>query len=84
MKNKKCMLLREISRIQFAAWELHLYLDTHQCDEKAMAMSKKYSERARELLKEYEDCYGPLTAGSQSGSEWLADPWPWDVKECDC
>ena len=69
----KCKLMRELSAVSFAAWELHLYLDTHPCDEKALEMHKKYSERARELKEEYE--------------RWMAyvmthipDPFP-DIKE---
>ena len=45
----KCKLMRELSSVKFAAWELHLYLDTHPCDEKALEMHKKYTERAKEL-----------------------------------
>ena len=50
----KCKLLKEISAVSFAAWELHLYLDTHPCDEKAIEMHRKYTVRAMELRKEYE------------------------------
>ena len=42
----KCKLMREISAVEFAAWELHLYLDTHPCDEKALEMQQNYVERA--------------------------------------
>ena len=80
----KCKLLREISAVSFAAWELHLYLDTHPCDEKAIEMHRKYTERATELKKEYEECFGPLTHKSGSGYVWIKDPWPWEYMECDC
>lgn len=81
----KCKLMRELSSVKFAVWELHLYLDTHPCDEKALEMHKKYSKRAKELTEEYEECYGPLTHKSDSGLEWVKNPWPWEyVKECDC
>ena len=80
----KCKLMREISAVSFAGWELHLYLDTHPCDEKALEMHRKYSERAMELKKEYEECFGPLTHYSGSGLDWIKDPWPWEYKECGC
>lgn len=80
----KCKLLREISAVEFAAWELHLYLDTHPCDEKAMAMHKKYSARAQQLTEEYEETFGPLTHRADSGFQWIKNPWPWENKECDC
>lgn len=83
MENK-CKLMRELSSAQFAAWELHLYLDTHKCDKKALEMNKKYTMRANELMEEYEEKYGPLSPRSGSGEAWLRDPWPWEYKECGC
>lgn len=80
----RCKLLRELSAVEFAAWELHLYLDTHKCDEQALKLHKKYTDRAMELKAEFEECFGPLTHKSGSGEEWIKDPWPWDYKECDC
>ncbi len=80
----KCKLLREISAVEFAAWELHLYLDTHVCDEKALDMKKKYSKRAKELREEYEEKFGGLNYTTASGAVWLKNPWPWEYKECDC
>lgn len=80
----KCRLLRELSNAQFAAWELHLYLDTHKCDKKALEMNRKYSERAMELMEEYEERFGPLTPSCGSGEAWISDPWPWENKECGC
>lgn len=80
----KCKLMRELSAVKFAAWELHLYLDTHPCDEKALEMHKKYSERAKELTEEYEECFGPLTHEEGSGLAWVKNPWPWEYMECDC
>lgn len=80
----RCKLMRELSAVQFAAWELHIYLDTHPCDEKAMEMHRKYTERAMELREEYEECFGPLTHTAASGAEWIKNPWPWEYMECDC
>lgn len=80
----KCKLMREISAVEFAAWELHMYLDTHPCDEKALEMQRKYVERAKELREEYEECYGPLNYKAGSGAAWVKNPWPWEYMECDC
>ncbi len=80
----KTKLMREISSVEFAAWELHLYLDTHPCDEKALEMQRKYSERAEQLRKEYEESCGPLNYKSGSGMNWVKNPWPWEYMECDC
>ncbi|MBR5496740.1 MAG: spore coat protein CotJB [Clostridia bacterium] len=75
--NERMKLMRSLGAQQFAAWELHLYLDTHPCDEDAKRMHDKHMARAAELKAEYESKYGPLTAEGD-GCEWLKDPWPWE------
>lgn len=82
MENR-CKLLRDLSSAQFAAWELHLYLDTHECDKKALQMQRQYAEIAQRIKREYEELYGPLVTASGSGAAWLSDPWPWEGKECE-
>lgn len=80
----KLSILKELSAVEFAAWELHLYLDTHKCDEKALTMSKKYKNRANELRAEYEQLCGPISYATGSGEDWIKGPWPWEYKECGC
>jgi len=73
-------LLRQLSAAQFAAWELHMYLDTHKNDLEARKIYNKKTDQANELKKEYERKYGPLTVDSENCVEWLSDPWPWELK----
>ena len=71
----------KLSVAQFAAWELHIYLDTHPNDTEALAAYKKHTAKAKELKQEFETRFGPLTAGHVFGSatwEWIDNPWPWD------
>ncbi len=75
-------LLKKLSALQFAAWELHLYLDTHPDDFEALELHKKYACKSKELAELYESKYGPLRSMSGSGEMWLKNPWPWDIKEC--
>lgn len=83
MNNRETALLR-LSSVQFAAWELHIYLDTHPGDKEAQKRYDEYMAAYKALLKEFEAQYGPVTQPAD-GKEWLKDPWPWDVaKECDC
>ncbi len=83
MSNRESELLR-LSSVQFAAWELHVYLDTHPGDKEAKKRYKEYTAAYKSMLKEFEAQYGPITQPA-NGEEWLKDPWPWDVtKECDC
>ncbi len=76
------ILLKKLSALQFASWELHLYLDTHPHDKDAIEMQKKYTAKSKELRKIFEAKYGPLDYKSGSGEMWIKNPWPWDIKEC--
>lgn len=80
-------LLRKLSEAQFAAWETHLFLDTHPDDEAARKNLADYRQAARRLMEEFEKTYGPLTTRDPYGDtrfEWLNSPWPWDLtKEAD-
>ncbi len=79
--NDRDMLLRKLSSAQFAAWEMHMYLDTHPGDRQAMQAMRKYERRASELREEFESCFGPLSPMDMYGDtrfEWIRDPWPWD------
>ena len=84
MMHEKEMLQRKISAESFAAWELHLYLDTHPWDMEAQAAREKHIAKKDELVRIFEEKYGPL-AGSADFSAparlWLRDPWPWEYKE---
>ena len=73
-------LLRNLSSVQFALWELHLYLDTHPNDLEAIALHEKYEVKYMKLKKDYEEKFGPLTPTVGEGVDWLKNPWPWDEK----
>ena len=81
--NERERLLRQLSSVQFAAWELHMYLDTHKNDREARRIYNLKLARANELKMEFESKYGPLTINNENTDEWLCDPWPWEPKE-DC
>lgn len=81
MLTEKAKLMNMLSAEQFAAWELHLYLDTHPCDKNALRMHEKHSARAKELKEEFEKKYGPLTTKTGEGCEWVKAPWPWEKGE---
>ena len=73
-------LLWQMTAQQFAAFDTHLYLDTHQHDKTALQMYRNYQKAYESLAKEYEELYGPLSAGSAAKGtwEWIKDPWPWE------
>lgn len=75
-------LLMQISKAQFAAIDLNLYLDTHPCDQEALTLFKNIVSTHRSLVNDYEAQYGPLTAGSSSCNapfDWVSpdQKWPW-------
>ena len=82
--SERDMLLRKISVARFAAWELHIYLDTHPNDQRAMKSYEQYNKTADQLTAEFEEKYGPLTSGDIYGDsswQWVNAPWPWENQE---
>lgn len=73
-------LLKQISAAQFTLIELGLYLDTHPCDQKAIEAVKVAEAKRDELVKQFEQKYGPLTIGVDDSGDfsWICDPWPWE------
>lgn len=77
-------MLKKLSAYQFAAWDMHLYLDTHPWDLSMLETHNRTAAKARQLKAEYEEAFCPLTAKKAQGVEWLKGPWPWEIEECDC
>lgn len=83
MTADKTNLKFRLKAIRFSMWDLHLYLDTHPCDETAAELLENYREKYCCIKEEYEKAYGPLTHECCCGECWLKGPWPWE-RECDC
>lgn len=74
-------LLRQIQSYCFAAYDMLLYLDTHPDEKKAFSLFRELVEKSKELKKEYQNKYGPLSAFATAQSQsfdWLDNPWPWE------
>lgn len=74
-------------QIAFAMWELRLYLNTHPCDQEALAMLHKLQENCCEpnyATTFLEDV--PCTDGTRNPAwRWKNDPWPWEYEaNCGC
>lgn len=76
----KDQLLWKLTAEQFAAFDVHLYLDTHPNDTAAMELYNEYQKAYMEYKTEYESLYGPLTPDSAVGEmwKWIKNPWPWE------
>jgi spore coat protein JB len=81
--NERTQLLREFGAMSFAAFDIHLFLDTHPFNTEALTAFNHYCRTSNVLKDEYEAKYGPLTACSADDAnswEWVEGPWPWENK----
>ncbi len=74
-------LMAQIRAVDFALYEVILYLDVypHACD--ALETYQKLRARSHELHRDYEAQFGPLTAfGNESSAswDWMQKPAPWE------
>ena len=74
-------LMEQIRAVDFALYEVILYLDVypHSCD--ALETYHKLKAQREALRKEYENTCGPLTAfENESGAswDWIGSPFPWE------
>lgn len=83
MTNEQMKLMRQIQSNQFAAWELHIFLDTHPANRDAAKKLQEVREKIAELVQKYENAYGPINENSSNTSRWawITDPWPWESQE---
>jgi hypothetical protein len=74
------MMLRRINALDFALWELHIFLDTHPCNQEALVKYDDLSQKRMILAEQYEEQYGPLTMGENTERwSWVDSPWPWEA-----
>ena len=74
--------LVELMALDFAVYELGLYLVTHADDKEVLQLYCSYVQLAREGREKYQKMYGPLLQTDltpEDGYAWLKDPWPWEV-----
>lgn len=79
-KNRE-QLLNFINETSFAIDDIILYLDTHPCDEQALACYQNYRELREKAVREYTKCYGPLLVDNVDADNfwtWIESPWPWE------
>ncbi|HML35955.1 MAG TPA: spore coat protein CotJB [Bacillota bacterium] len=75
-------LLRKIQALEFAIYDISLYLDTHPTDQNALCFYHQHREMLDAAVDEYTKCYGPLTIGtveSKNKWTWIEKPWPWEL-----
>ncbi|WMJ90478.1 spore coat protein CotJB [Anaerocolumna sp. MB42-C2] len=82
MTNKsREQLMCIITESSFALDDCKLFLDTHPYDREALDYYQNYRQIRKEAMKEYRDCYGPISAYDVADANywtWIDDPWPWE------
>lgn len=77
--------------MDFAAWEIRLYLDTHPDDSRALELYRLYCEKSGYpsyacTFAMTSDDQGSTARGGCAASyetwRWLDDPWPWEQQGC--
>lgn len=80
--NGECTkLMRQIQTVDFALYEVVLYLDAYPKDCEALNTYHMLLARRRKLADAYEEACGPLTAWgnvSTTSWDWVKGPTPWE------
>lgn len=80
--NEQADMLTKIDSLGFALTDLNLFLDVNPNDKSAIDLFNQYRKQKEELMKKYQDKYGPLELSSDSLDKypWMWDnrPWPWE------
>ena len=80
--NEQAEMLTNIDSLGFAMVDLNLYLDVFPDDRNALDLFNKYRKQKEELLKQYENKFGPMVITSDALNmypwAWDNKPWPWE------
>lgn len=79
----QAQLFKYLNEVSFAVDDILLYLDTHPCDQNALAYSRRMITRRKDAMNAYAKRFGPLTIDCTSEAEstsweWISQPWPWE------
>ena len=74
-------MLEWVQALCFVVVDLQLYLDTHPCDEEALAYYREAVENYEKAKQQFEESFGPLTAHASLDCDrwaWADMPLPWE------
>lgn len=81
MMTERDILLKKLSSVAFALFEIRLFLDTHPDSTEAMAKFDELDNTYKKLREKFEAEYGPLMSkDATSPVQWIKGPWPWEVE----
>lgn len=80
--NEQAEMLTNIDSLGFAMIDLNLYLDVFPDDKSALELFNQYRQQKNDLVKQYENKYGPIVLSSDALNmypwAWDNRPWPWE------
>lgn len=82
--SEKQRLMRKVQATTFALVEANLYLDSHPTCRNGLEYFEQHKAEHEKAVKEYEEKFGPLTAGASNNPkrwEWVSTPFPWERGE---
>lgn len=85
MNAEQRRLMQQIYEAGFAIDDVLLYLDTHPCDEEALAYYESFRKLYAKLVKDYSIHFGPLNVNQVDVANqwtWAKTPWPWEMEGC--
>ncbi len=75
-------LMKKLQQVEFALYELTLYLDVYPESKEALALYHTLLDARKTLVAEYQSKCGPITMyGNESKNswDWASTPWPWET-----
>lgn len=81
--NKKAKLKRYIDALDFAIYEMVLYMDTHPTCTRSQNAFNELKRRRKEAIAAYEAEFGDYVTTAASVTprgewSWINGPWPWE------
>ena len=75
------MLGNRIRALDFAIWELHIFLDTHPTNKDALKRYSELKNKRNLLVEDYESRFGEWEkpVNPEHIWEWIDAPWPWEA-----
>jgi len=77
----RMQMLEWVQVLCFVVVDMQLYLDTHPCDEEALAYYREAVANYKQAKMQFEENFGPLTATASLDCDrwsWADMPLPWE------
>lgn len=81
--NERAVLRKKIWELDFAIYELVLFLDTHPTSKRALELMRQFKRLREDTVSAYESRYGKYVVTAKDVEptgrwKWIDGPWPWE------